>query len=49
VNWKNGDDVIIAGSVSDAEAKEKYPDGWKTLKPYLRVVPQPGKEETVAS
>ena len=49
VNWKNGDDVIIAGSVSDAEAKEKYPDGWKTVKPYLRVVPQPGKEETVAS
>ena len=34
-NWKNGDDVIIVASVSDAEAKEKYPDGWKTLKPYL--------------
>jgi alkyl hydroperoxide reductase subunit AhpC len=41
VNWKNGDDVIIAGSVSDAEAKEKYPQGWKTVKPYLRVVKQP--------
>jgi len=41
VNWKNGDDVIIAGSVSDAEAKEKYPEGWKTVKPYLRVVKQP--------
>jgi thioredoxin-dependent peroxiredoxin len=41
VNWKQGDDVIIAGSVSDAEAKEKYPEGWKTLKPYLRVVKQP--------
>lgn len=43
-NWKNGEDVIIAGSVSDAEAKEKYPAGWKTLKPYLRIVEQPGKE-----
>ena len=41
VNWKLGDDVIIAGSVSDAEAKEKYPEGWKTVKPYLRVVKQP--------
>jgi alkyl hydroperoxide reductase subunit AhpC len=41
VNWKNGDDVIIAGSVSDAEAKGKYPQGWKTVKPYLRVVKQP--------
>ena len=41
VNWKNGEDVIIAGSVSDAEAKEKYPQGWKTVKPYLRVVKQP--------
>lgn len=43
VNWKDGDDVIIVPAVSDAEAKEKYPDGWKTLKPYLRVVRQPGK------
>jgi alkyl hydroperoxide reductase subunit AhpC len=42
-NWKYGEDVIIAGSVSDAEAKEKYPQGWKTVKPYLRVVSQPGK------
>src|ERR671938_82567 len=41
VNWKNGDDVIIAGSVSDDEAKETYPDGWKAPKPYLRIVPQP--------
>ncbi|MGC3980056.1 MAG: peroxiredoxin [Steroidobacteraceae bacterium] len=40
-DWKQGEDVIIAGSVSDAEAKEKYPNGWKTVKPYLRVVPQP--------
>ena len=43
VNWKHGDDVIIVASVSDAEAKEKFPEGWKTLKPYLRIVPQPGK------
>ena len=41
VNWKQGDDVIIAGSVSEEEAKQKYPDGWKAPKPYLRIVPQP--------
>jgi alkyl hydroperoxide reductase subunit AhpC len=41
VNWKQGEDVIIAGSVSDAEAREKYPAGWKSPKPYLRIVPQP--------
>jgi thioredoxin-dependent peroxiredoxin len=41
VNWKNGDDVIIAGSVSDEEAKKVYPDGWKAPKPYIRIVPQP--------
>ena len=41
VNWKNGDDVIIVPSVSDDEAKVKYPGGWKTLKPYLRLVKQP--------
>jgi alkyl hydroperoxide reductase subunit AhpC len=41
VNWKQGDDVIIAGSVSDDEAKKIYPDGWKAPKPYLRIVPQP--------
>ena len=41
VNWKNGDDVIIVPAVTDAEAKEKYPEGWKTLKPYLRMVKQP--------
>jgi len=41
VNWKRGDDVIIAGSVSDEEAKEKYPDGWDSPKPYIRIVPQP--------
>lgn len=43
VNWKDGDDVIIVPAVSDEAAKEKFPDGWKTIKPYLRVVPQPGK------
>ncbi|MCK0207288.1 peroxiredoxin [Starkeya koreensis] len=42
-NWKDGDDVIIVPSVSDEAAKEKFPGGWKTLKPYLRLVPQPGK------
>ncbi|MGA0563127.1 peroxiredoxin [Ancylobacter sp. VNQ12] len=42
-NWKDGDDVIIVPSVSDEAAKEKFPGGWKTLKPYLRVVAQPGK------
>ncbi|WP_431265024.1 peroxiredoxin [Roseateles chitinivorans] len=41
VNWKHGDDVIIAGSVSDDEAKTIYPDGWKAPKPYLRIVKQP--------
>ena len=42
VNWKQGDEVIIAGSVSDEEAKTKYPGGWKSPKPYIRIVPQPG-------
>jgi alkyl hydroperoxide reductase subunit AhpC len=42
VNWKPGDDVIIAGSVSDEEAKKTYPDGWRAPRPYLRIVPQPG-------
>jgi thioredoxin-dependent peroxiredoxin len=40
-NWKQGEDVIIAGGVSDDEAKQKFPAGWKAVKPYLRVVPQP--------
>jgi alkyl hydroperoxide reductase subunit AhpC len=40
-NWKQGDDVIIAGSVSDEQAKETYPDGWESPKPYIRIVPQP--------
>jgi alkyl hydroperoxide reductase subunit AhpC len=42
VNWQQGDDVIIAGSVSDEEAKKTYPQGWKAPKPYIRIVPQPG-------
>jgi thioredoxin-dependent peroxiredoxin len=41
VNWKDGDDVVIAGSVSDDEARERYPDGWESPKPYIRIVPQP--------
>jgi alkyl hydroperoxide reductase subunit AhpC len=41
VNWKHGDDVIIAGSVTDDDAKKQYPQGWKAPKPYLRIVPQP--------
>jgi alkyl hydroperoxide reductase subunit AhpC len=40
-NWKQGEDVIILASVNDEAAKEKFPAGWKTLKPYLRIVPQP--------
>jgi hypothetical protein len=39
VNWKQGDDLIISGSVSDEEARKKYPDGWKAPRPYLRFVP----------
>jgi alkyl hydroperoxide reductase subunit AhpC len=41
VNWKHGDDVIIAGSVTDEDAKKIYPDGWKAPRPYLRIVKQP--------
>jgi len=41
VNWKHGEDVIIVPAVSDAEAKEKFPGGWKSPKPYMRIVPQP--------
>jgi len=40
-NWKQGDEVIIAGSVTDEEAKKIYPDGWKAPRPYIRIVPQP--------
>jgi alkyl hydroperoxide reductase subunit AhpC len=41
VNWKQGEDVIISGSVSDEEARKQYPNGWKAPKPYIRIVPQP--------
>jgi alkyl hydroperoxide reductase subunit AhpC len=41
VNWRQGEDVIIAGSVSNDEAKQTYPDGWKEPRPYIRIVPQP--------
>jgi len=41
VNWKRGEDVIIVPAVSDEAAKEKFPGGWKTVKPYMRIVPQP--------
>lgn len=43
VNWKDGDDVIIPPAVSDDDAKKMFPEGWKTVKPYLRIVKQPGK------
>jgi alkyl hydroperoxide reductase subunit AhpC len=47
VNWQNGEDVIIVPAVSDDEAKEKYPAGWKTVKPYLRIVAQPATEKVM--
>ena len=43
VNWRQGEDVIIAGSVSDDEARETYPEGWESPRPYIRIVPQPDK------
>lgn len=43
-NWKDGDDCIIVPSLSNEDAKEKFPAGWKEVKPYLRITPQPGKE-----
>jgi alkyl hydroperoxide reductase subunit AhpC len=43
VNWKDGDDCIIVPALSDEAAKEKFPAGWKALKPYLRITPQPNK------
>jgi alkyl hydroperoxide reductase subunit AhpC len=49
VNWKDGDDCIIVPSLSDEQAKEKFPAGWKTLKPYLRVTPQPNKPKGEAA
>jgi hypothetical protein len=41
VNWREGEDVIIAGSVSDDDAKKTYPQGWKAPRPYIRIVQQP--------
>ena len=41
VNWKQGEDVIIVPAVSDGEARAKFPNGWRALKPYLRLTPQP--------
>jgi thioredoxin-dependent peroxiredoxin len=41
VNWKQGEDVIIVPAVSDEQARQKFPGGWKAPKPYLRIVPQP--------
>jgi len=49
VNWKAGEDVIIAGSVSDEDAKKTYPDGWKSPRPYIRIVPQPGAKQTTGA
>ena len=48
VNWRDGDDVIIVPALNDEAAKEKFPGGWKTIKPYLRVVPQPNKQAKAA-
>jgi alkyl hydroperoxide reductase subunit AhpC len=48
VNWQDGDDVIIVPALNDEAAKEKFPNGWKTIKPYLRVVPQPNKQTKAA-
>ncbi len=44
MNWKQGDDVIILPAVSDEEAKQIFPGGWKAPRPYLRIVPQPTQE-----
>jgi hypothetical protein len=44
VNWKQGEDVIIAGSVSDEDAKKTYPDGWKAPRPYIRIVPRRSRQ-----
>jgi alkyl hydroperoxide reductase subunit AhpC len=49
VNWKPGDDVIIAGSVSDEEARKTYPQGWRSPRPYMRIVAQPGATKTAGS
>jgi thioredoxin-dependent peroxiredoxin len=48
VNWRQGDDVIIVPAVSDDEARERFPDGWEAVKPYLRIVAQPGTQTSAA-
>jgi thioredoxin-dependent peroxiredoxin len=48
VNWRQGEDVIIAGSVSDEQARELWPEGWQSPRPYIRIVPQPGARTPVA-
>ena len=47
VNWKHGEDVIIVPALSNDDAKKKYPQGWKELKPYLRLVPDPSKQKQI--
>ena len=49
VNWRHGEDVIIASSLSDEDAKKKFPDGWNAPKPYLRIVPQPKEADAAVS
>jgi thioredoxin-dependent peroxiredoxin len=48
VNWKPGEDVIISGNVSDDDARKKYPDGWKSPRPYIRIIPQPKEKSATA-
>jgi thioredoxin-dependent peroxiredoxin len=48
VNWRQGEDVIISGAVSDEAAKEIWPEGWEAAKPYIRIVPQPRSRPTEA-
>jgi thioredoxin-dependent peroxiredoxin len=49
VNWNQGEDVIIVPSVPDEQARELFPDGWRALTSYMRVVPQPGKDEALVA
>jgi alkyl hydroperoxide reductase subunit AhpC len=49
VNWQQGEDVIIAGSVSDDQARERYPEGWDAPRPYIRIVPAPDKSSVGSS
>lgn len=46
VDWKDGDDMISVPALSDEQAKEKFPAGWNTVKPYLRITPQPNKSRS---